>query len=289
MKGSPNTWVKSSRRAAGSPPIGSSSTPSPKRQRRSTTKRAAPGVLSKIPRSRPRCSTARAPITGDLRRSVDYYEEGTLIWLDADVTIRTLSKGKKSLDDFCKLWAGGSDTTDVPTVKPYTFDDVVTTLNATQPYDWAGFLNERLQSTAPHAPLNGIVNSGYNLVYTAERSDYRKSYEAVRKGISLAYSIGLSVRDGGDIVDVHLNSPAYKAGLAPASRIIAVNGREYSGAALRRAIADAVKDPAPIVLIVKDGDYYKTVSIDYHGGEKYPHLVRDKSKPDLLSDILKAK
>jgi hypothetical protein len=66
-----------------------------------------------------------------------------------------------------------------------------------------------------------------------------------------------------------------------------VNGREYSGAALRRAIADAVKDPAPIVLIVKDGDYYKTVSIDYHGGEKYPHLVRDKSKPDLLSDIIR--
>jgi predicted metalloprotease with PDZ domain len=230
--------------------------------------------------------SARADYS-DLRRSVDYYEEGTLIWLDADVTIRTLSKGKKSLDDFCKLWAGGSDTTDVPTVKPYTFDDVVATLNATQPYDWARFLNERLQSTAPHAPLNGIVNSGYNLVYTAERSDYQKSYEAVRKGISLAYSIGLSLRDTGDILDVHLNSPAYKAGLAPATRVIAVNGREYSGATLRRAIADAVKDPAPIVLIVKDGDYYKTVSIDYHGGEKYPHLVRDKSKPDLLSDIIR--
>jgi predicted metalloprotease with PDZ domain len=230
--------------------------------------------------------SARADYS-DLRRSVDYYEEGTLIWLDADVTIRTLSKGRKSLDDFCKLWAGGSDTTDVPTVKPYTFDNVVATLNATQPYDWAGFLNERLQSTAPHAPLNGIVNSGYNLVYTAERSDYQKSHEAVRKGISLAYSIGLSLRDSGDIVDVHLNSPAYKAGLAPATRVIAVNGREYSGAALRRAIADAVKDPAPIALIVKDGDYYKTVSIDYHGGEKYPHLVRDKSKPDLLSDIIR--
>jgi predicted metalloprotease with PDZ domain len=220
----------------------------------------------------------------DLRRSVDYYEEGTLIWLDADVTIRTLSHGAKSLDDFCKLWAGPPAT--APEVKPYNFEDVVKTLNAVQPYDWAKFLNDRLHSTAPHAPLNGIVNAGYNLVYTAERSDYQKNAEGVRHYASFWYSLGLAVRDSGEIADVHLGSAAYKANLAPAMKIIAVNGREFSGGGLRRAIAEAAKSTAPISLIVKDGDYYRTIAIDYHEGEKYPHLERDASKPDLLSEII---
>ena len=221
----------------------------------------------------------------DLRRSVDYYEEGTLIWLDADVTIRTLSRGAKSLDDFCKLWAGAPAT--APEVKPYTFDDVVKTLNAVQPYDWAKFLNDRLQSTAPHAPLNGIENSGYKLVYTGQRSDYQKNYETVRKSVSLWYSIGLITRANGEVVDVHVGYPAFKAGLAPAVKIIAVNGREFDGSLLRQAVEDAAKTTTSITLIVKDGDYYKTLSLDYHGGEKYPHLERDTSKPDILGEIIK--
>jgi predicted metalloprotease with PDZ domain len=218
----------------------------------------------------------------DLRRSVDYYPEGTLIWLDADVTIRMLSDGHKSLDDFCKAWAGAPATT--PEVKPYTFEDVVTTLNSVQPYDWAKFLNDRLHSTEPHAPLNGIISGGYKLVYTAERSDYQKNAEGVRHSVGLAYSLGLSARENGEIIDVHLNTPAFQAGLAPAMKIIAVNGREFSGSALRQAVAAM----NPVALIVKDGDYYKTVTIDYRGGEKYPHLVRDPAKPDLLSDIIRA-
>jgi predicted metalloprotease with PDZ domain len=222
----------------------------------------------------------------DLRRSVDYYEEGTLIWLDADVTIRTLSKGAKSLDDFCKLWAGPPATS--PEVKPYTFEDVVKTLNAVQPYDWAKFLNDRLQSTAPHAPLNGIENGGYKLVYTDKRSDYQKNLEGVRKSVSLWYSLGITARSNGEVVDVHVGYPAFKAGLAPAVKIIAVNGREFDGGRLREAVADAAKTSGPITLIVKDGEYFKTISIDYHDGEKYPHLERDNSKPDLLSEIIKA-
>jgi predicted metalloprotease with PDZ domain len=222
----------------------------------------------------------------DLRRSVDYYEEGTLIWLDADVTIRTLSKGRKSLDDFCKLWAGPPAT--APEVKPYTFDDVVKTLNAAQPYDWAKFLNDRLQSTAPHAPLNGIENAGYKLVYTDKRSDYQKNLEGVHKSVSLWYSLGIAARSNGEVVDVHVGYPAFKAGLAPAVKIVAVNGREFDGGRLRQAVEDATKSAGPITLLVKDGEYFKTLSIDYHDGEKYPHLERDTSKPDLLSEIIKA-
>ena len=146
----------------------------------------------------------------DLRRSVDYYEEGTLIWLDADVTIRTLSKGRRSLDDFCKLWAGPPATG--PALKPYTFDDVVKTLNAVQPYEWAAFLHQRLESTSPRAPLNGITQGGYELVYTTERSDYQKTVESVRKRVSLWYSLGMVLNSGGDISDVRLELPGMAGG-----------------------------------------------------------------------------
>ncbi len=221
----------------------------------------------------------------DLRRSTDFYEEGTLIWLDVDVTLRTLSKGKKSIDDFCRAFAGPPSTG--PELKPYTFEDVVRTLNSVQPYDWAAFLNERLNSTAPRAPLNGIINGGYNLVYTGEESEYWRTRENVRRIINLSYSLGFTVQDSGDIIDVHLNTPAFKAGLAPATRIIAVNGRQFSGSLLHEAVRDSAQSTTPVALLIKDGEYYRTVNVDYHGGEKYPHIVRDKSRPDVISEIIR--
>jgi predicted metalloprotease with PDZ domain len=225
------------------------------------------------------------PDYADFRRSTDFYEEGTLIWLDVDVTLRTLSKNKKSIEDFCRAFEGGPNTG--PEVRPYTFDDVVRALNAVHAYDWASFLNQRLQSTSANAPLDGIYNGGYKLVYTEARSDFWKAKEFTRRMVDLSYSLGLSARDNGDIVDVHLNTPAYKAGVAPATRIIAVNGRQFSTMELHHAVADSARSTAPILLLIKDGEYYKTLSLDYHDGEKYPHLVRDKSKPDLIGEIIR--
>jgi predicted metalloprotease with PDZ domain len=221
----------------------------------------------------------------DFRRSTDFYEEGDLIWLDVDVTLRKLSKGKKSIDDFCKAFHGGPSS--APEVKPYTFEDVVAALNAVEKYDWAGFLKERLESTSARAPLDGIKAGGYNLVYTAERSDLWKTREDVRKTIDLSYSLGLTAKDSGDVIDVHLDSPAYKAGLAPATKIIAVNGRQFTTNVLHHAVEDSVKSTTPMQLLIKDGEYYKTLAIDYHGGELYPHLVRDKAKTDVISDIIR--
>lgn len=221
----------------------------------------------------------------DLRRGVDFYEEGTLIWLDVDVTLRTLSKGKRSIEDFCRAFAGPPSTG--PEVKPYTFEDVVRTLNSVQPYDWAGFLKQRVESTAPRAPLNGITNGGYSLVYTNQRSEFWKTREEVRRTVDMSYSLGFLARDNGEIVDVRLATPAFQAGLAPATRIIAVNGREFSPGGLRQAVQDATKTTTPIALLIKDGEYYRSYNIDYHEGEKYPHIVRDKSKPDLISDIIR--
>ncbi|MDQ6665821.1 MAG: M61 family peptidase [Acidobacteriota bacterium] len=223
----------------------------------------------------------------DYRRGVDYYPEGTLIWLDADVSIRQLSRGKRSLDDFVRAFDGGQSGP--PAVRPYTFEDVVAGLNAVQPNDWAEFLNTRLKSTAPHAPLGGITGGGWNLVYTNVRSGIWKTAEEERKFIDMSYSLGIKVKEDGTITDVHIGSPAQKAGVAPEEKLIAVNTRQFTGTALREAIQAAAKTSAPIELLIKDGEFYKTFRVDYHDGEKYPHLERDAAKPDLLAAIIQAR
>jgi predicted metalloprotease with PDZ domain len=220
---------------------------------------------------------------GNLRRSVDYYPEGTLIWLEADVLIRQLSKGAKSLDDFCHAFHGGASGK--IEMKPYEFNDVVATLNTVQPYDWAGFFNQRLHSTDSHAPLGGIEHSGWKLQYDGVRSDFWKAYEDKRKFSDLTYSIGLQVREDGTIEDVRFGGPAQKAGVTPSVKLIAVNGRQFTPTVIREAVGAA----KPVELLVKDGEFYKTFRVDYTGGEKYPHLVRDESKPDLLTGIISAK
>ncbi len=219
------------------------------------------------------------------RRNVDYYPEGTLIWLEADVTIRKLSQGKKSINDFCRAFYGGPGGK--PEMKTYRFEDVVAGMNAVQPYDWAGFFNQRLHSTAPNAPLGGVEGSGWKLTYDANRSDYWKNLEEVSKGADFSYSLGIKVRDDdGTISDIAIDSPAFKAGMAPAVKLIAVNQRQYNSTLLREAIQAAAKDGKPISLMVKAGDFYQTYTVAYRGGERYPHLVRIDGAPDLLSEII---
>ncbi|MGB7720139.1 MAG: hypothetical protein WBL65_09580 [Bryobacteraceae bacterium] len=221
----------------------------------------------------------------DYRRSVDYYPEGTLIWLDADVTIRQLSKGASSLNDFCRAFEGGPGG--APAMKPYDFEDVVAALNAVQPYDWANFLNSRLHSTEPHAPLGGIEHSGWKLAYNAERSEFLKAEEAERRMIDLSHSIGLKVKEDGTVIDIAYGGPAHTAGIPPAVTIVAVNNRQFTPTILREAVQATASTTKPLELLIKTGEYYETHRIDYHGGERYPHLVRDPAVPDLLSEILK--
>ena len=219
------------------------------------------------------------------RRSVDYYQEGELIWLDIDTTIRKLSNGKRSLNDFCVRFLGLGGNTP-PEVVPYTFEDILSNLNATQPNDWAGFLQERLTTKSPHAPLGGITNGGYHMEYTSEPNDFIRARETHDRGVDAWYSLGISVTDN-SIDDVLLGSPAYRAGLGPTMKIVAINGRQASEELLHAAIRDAKNSSEPIELIVENTGYFKVFKIDYHGGELYPHLVRDDTTPDRLSAILK--
>jgi hypothetical protein len=70
-------------------------------------------------------------------------------------------------------------------------------------------------------------------------------------------------------------------------KLVAVNGRRWTPELLRTAITAAKTDTAPIELLVENQDYFKACKVDYHGGERYPHLERDAAKPDLLTEILK--
>ncbi len=227
------------------------------------------------------------------RRSVDFYDEDTLDWLWADVIIRQQSKGRKSLDDFCQLFHGAPSTG--PMVKPYTFDDVVNTLNQVVPYDWRGFWTERLTNHGPGAPLGGIESSGWKVVYDGTPTEMESSSMYAYHVASATYSLGLELREDGTITDTIEGMPAARAGIGPGMKLIAVNGRRFASDGLRegQVLRDALKagatSSAPLELLIENADYYQTYKIDYHGGEKFPRLVRDESKPDLLSEILKAK
>jgi predicted metalloprotease with PDZ domain len=221
------------------------------------------------------------------RRRVDYYDEGSLVWLEADVLIRTRSNGKLSLDDFCRRFHGGQDTP--PALKPYTFDDIVNTLNEVFPYDWRNFLNTRINAVAPHAPLGGITNGGWKLVYTGKPNTQIRIGDHARKSVDLSYSLGALLKEDGTILDVNPNLAAFKAGLAPGMKIVSVNGRTWSTDVLHHAIASAKNSTAPIELVVENGSFTETYKVNYHDGERYPHLERDNTKPDVIGEVIKSR
>ncbi len=230
------------------------------------------------------------PQWSNWRRGVDFYDESVLIWLEADTIIRQQTHGQKSLDDFCKLFHGAPSLPagQVPFVKTYTFDDVVNAMNQVAPYDWRGFFRARLDSTAAHAPLGGIENSGWRVVYNDTESDVMKAADSARKMVDVRYSLGLLLRNDGEVIDSIFGMPAAQAGIVPGMTIIAVNGRRFTPEILHDAIKAAKGASQPLDLLAENSDYFKTYSLNYHDGEKYPHLERDNTKPDLLSDILKA-
>ena len=216
-------------------------------------------------------------------RSEDYYSEGQLMWLDADTLIREKSGGTKSLDDFARLFFGVDNGSFVPVT--YMFDDVVKALNTVQPYDWAAFLHDRLDGHGP-APLDGITRGGYKLIYTETPSDYFKESETRRKVTDLTYSLGMLIAAEGRLTDVLWEGPAYKIGLTVGTQIIAVNGVAFEADRLKTTIKDAKQSGAAIELLVKNGDRFRTVKIDYHDGLRYPHLEREGSAPARLDRIL---
>ncbi|HEY6917001.1 MAG TPA: peptidase M61, partial [Allosphingosinicella sp.] len=231
----------------------------------------------------PIINARRPQATTSWQRSEDYYSEGMLIWLDVDSIIRERTKGKKSLNDFARAFFGANPGEEGQLT--YTFDDVVKTLNDVTPYDWAGYLNQRVNAIGK-APLDWIERSGYRLVYKDEAPAYFSSREKDREMLDLTYTIGLTVGKGGVISGVAWDSPLFNEGVTVGTTILAVNGEEYSNDALKGAIKAAKGKSDPITLLVKNGDRYRTVSLNYHEGLRYPVLEKVGKGRSSLDDLL---
>ncbi len=219
------------------------------------------------------------------RRTADYYPEGYLIWLEVDALIRQKSNSQKSLNDFCHLFYGGQSGP--PAVVAYKFEDVVATLNQVMPNDWAKLLRERLDSKSPHAPMDGITKGGWKLVYTAQKNATMEAREKSSNNIDLSFSLGFIATKEGDVRDVIPGSPAYAAGLGSGMKVIAVNGRKWSKDIIRAALRGGMHSQQPLSLLAENGEYYNTYQVNYHEGERYPHLVRVEGPPDILDEIIK--
>lgn len=218
------------------------------------------------------------------RRGVDYYEEGDLLWLEVATIIHQQTRAQKTIDDFCQRFYGGPNNG--PEVKPYTFDDVVRELTAIAPYDWANFFQERLNSTSPNPPTGGIENGGWKFVFNdqAPKAQGRRAGE----GESDAYAIGLELGDDGTVGDSIIGGPAFNAGITSGMKVVGVNGRVYTHDLLEDAIKASKDSSQPVTLLVVIDEYYKSCTVDYHGGERYPHLTRDEGKPDYLDELARA-
>jgi predicted metalloprotease with PDZ domain len=218
------------------------------------------------------------------RRSTDFYDEGLLMWLDADVLIRTQSKGAKSLDDFCKRFHGGPNRG--PEVKPYVLADVIAALNATWPYEWAGFLKQRVYEVQAHAPTNGITGGGWRVAWKDSLGPIQKAREMANKNVEEPYTLGIRVDDKeASIIDVVPGSPADEAGVAPDMKLMAVNGRKYSSDVLRDAIAASPRT-GRVELLCENKEFYKTYVLDYRDGSRHPALARENGVRDHVSEIL---
>jgi len=230
---------------------------------------------------RPLVDTAHDPIIAARRpkpwsswqRSEDYYNEGLLIWLEADQIIRRESGGRKSLGDFARSFFGGKNGD--WGVRTYEEQDVVTALNAVQPYDWAAFIADRVHATSSEAPKNGLALGGYRLVFVDTPSAYILANDKRRKQLDLSHSIGLVMGGKGLIKSVIWDSPAFRAGLKAGLTISAVNGKAYSDAALKQAIEENRGQDGPIEIFAKNGEAYHNFMVDHSGGLRYPALEKN--------------
>jgi predicted metalloprotease with PDZ domain len=248
-------------------------------------------------RTRPLLDTAvSAPVLygaprawSSLRRGVDFYAEGELLWLEADVTIRRLSHGRRSLDDVARAFFGRSDTG--PQVVTYTRADMIAALDAVAPFDWAAFFARRVDTATPHPP-DPFEPAGWRVVDKPAMSAFEKLQAGVEKILEARYSLGLTANTDGTIADVVGDSPASRAGLAPGAKIVAIDGRALAErdvqAQLDTALRRARQGPGVHLLIV-EGDMYRDVLVPYHGGPRFPHLERIADRPDLLSNVAAAR
>jgi predicted metalloprotease with PDZ domain len=225
---------------------------------------------------------------GNWKRGADYYAEGELLWLEVSMIIQRESLGKKSIEDFCHLFHGGPNNG--PELKTYTFDQLVQALSSVAPYDWASFFHERLTSTSPQAPVGGIEAGGWKVEYNDKAPEGGGPGGGGRLGggVDSTYSLGLRLGSDGTVQDSIVGGVAYQAGIMPGMRVVAIDDRAFTPDLLGDVIKASKTSSQTIRLLTLNEDYYKTYTLNYQGGERYPHLVREIGKPDLLDDLAKS-
>jgi len=227
----------------------------------------------------------RKPLPHDsLTRGEDYYNEGALVWLEADQVIRAGTRGTRGLDDFARAFFGGRDGDWGE--RTYTFEDVVATLNRVYPYDWAQFLRTRIYEPAQPAPMAGIEKAGYKLVWKDKPNPYQAGIARHRKNIDLSHSLGMAISEDGTVSSTVWDGPAFDAGVVKGAKVIAVNGDAYSQDVIRTAITAAKDGTKPIELLIKRGDRYVTVPIEWRGGLRWPWLERASTAKEAPLDKL---
>ena len=220
------------------------------------------------------------------RRGVDFYPEGVTLWLAVDALIRTKTRGARSLDDFCRSFFGGAGG--APSVRPFDFDDLLRALGEVVPHDWRAFFAARVHAVSPRAPLDAVAALGWKLAYEPKANKTLAAYERAEELVYFPwFSLGLRLKKDGYVTDVAPGAPAAKAGVAPGMKLVAVDGRKYSAAGLHDALKLSAAARRPIELLLENGEFYRTHTVQWRGGERQPHLVRDAARPDLLSAILK--
>jgi predicted metalloprotease with PDZ domain len=229
---------------------------------------------------------ARGQYSSLRRTAGDFYTEGELIWLDADTIIREKSGGKKSLDDFLHLYTEPAVTG--PITKTYTREDIEQLLGQVAPYDWHGFFQRYVYNVSHDPPSDDLARSGWRLVYTDKPNDFIDARSMLEHDANYWYSLGANFRADGTVGDVREGSPAWRAGLAPGMKVVAVNGQQYDPDGLAYAVKSSQHSSNAIALLCSQDGWYSTYSINYHGGLRYPHLVRIPGKPDMLAKIMAA-
>jgi predicted metalloprotease with PDZ domain len=221
------------------------------------------------------------------RRGTDFYEESVFLWLDVDTLLRERSQGRVSLDDFCRRFYGGASTG--PAVVPYTRADVVKTLNDLVPYDWQGVLAEHVDRLQPRLPMQGVERAGWRLAYSDQPNQAIADDESREERHDWRFSLGFTVDKKDGVREVLPDSPAGRAGMVAGEKVLGVGGHVYSPRAVETALAAARSGKEPIEVIAADGDAIRVHRLDYHGGPRYPHLERIEGKPDVLTEILRAR
>jgi predicted metalloprotease with PDZ domain len=166
---------------------------------------------------------------------------------------------------------------------------VVKTLNDVAAYDWKSFLEKRLHATAAEPPLDGLTRAGWEVVYKDKPGDLFKTRDDDEKTITLTTSIGMLLKEDGQVTDVIPGKAADKAGVGPGMKVLGVNNRRFTADRLRQAVTATHAGREKLTLLLENNDYFKSATLDYAEGDKYPHLEHAKEKPDVLAEIFRAR